>query len=192
MSDMTPGQKAAATRKARRAAQASQPQLAAPIASKLTGLCIRIGDTFRDATRDEVMDAAAQYLLPEARGRMLATPSDSIDFFRALCAGRQHETFAIAFLDTRHRVITVEALFKGTIDGATVYPREVVRRALEVGASAVILAHNHPSGIAEPSEADRSITLKLAKALSLVEIRMLDHVIVTNASHVSMGERGLI
>jgi DNA repair protein RadC len=106
-------------------------------------------------------------------------------------AHRDHEVFCCLFLDTRHRLISYGELFRGTVDGATVYPREVVKRALAHNASALILAHNHPSGVAEPSEADRSITLKLAKALMLVEIRLLDHVVV-GAGHVtSMAERGL-
>ena len=103
-----------------------------------------------------------------------------------------HEVFCCLFLDTRHRLIRYEELFRGTIDGATVYPREVVKRALQCNASAVILGHNHPSGVAEPSEADRNITVKLAKALALVEIRLLDHLVVSRGGHVSLAERGLI
>jgi DNA repair protein RadC len=103
-----------------------------------------------------------------------------------------HEVFCCLFLDTRHRLIRYEELFRGTIDGATVYPREVVKRALLHNASAVILGHNHPSGVSEPSEADRSITLKLAKALALVEVRLLDHVVVSRGGHVSLAERGLV
>lgn len=188
MTDQTPAQKAAATRKARKLAQ---PGLDLSVRAELTGLCIRVGGTFRPATRDEILDAAAKYIVDEQPGRALSAPSDAVEFMRAACAGRTYETFVCAFLDTRHRVIKVEPLFKGTIDGATVYPREVVRRALELGAAAVIFAHNHPSGVAEPSEADRAITLKLAKALNLVEIRLLDHLVITATSHVSLAERGL-
>ena len=100
--------------------------------------------------------------------------------------------FACLFLDTRHHVIACEELFRGTVDGASVHAREVVKRTLAHNAAAVILAHNHPSGIAEPSEADRSITLKLAKALALVEVRVLDHLIVGGTTVVSMAERGLV
>ena len=103
-----------------------------------------------------------------------------------------HEVFAAIFLDTRHRMIAYRELFRGTIDGATVYPREVVREALALNSSALILAHNHQSGVAEPSEADRSITLKLSKALALVEVRVLDHVVVAGDTFVSFAERGLI
>jgi DNA repair protein RadC len=117
--------------------------------------------------------------------RYLEAPAEPRD---ALAA--PHEVFCCLFLDTRHRVIRYEELFRGTIDGATVYPREVVKRALALNAAAVIVGHNHPSGVSEPSEADRSITLKLAKALGLVEVRLLDHLVVSRGGHVSLAERG--
>jgi DNA repair protein RadC len=122
----------------------------------------------------------------------LAAPADAARFLKARLLDLPHEVFCCLFLDTRHRLIRYEELFRGTIDGATVYPREVVKRALQHNASAVIVGHNHPSGVAEPSEADRSITLKLAKALALVEIRLLDHVVVSRGGHVSLAERGLV
>jgi DNA repair protein RadC len=122
----------------------------------------------------------------------LAAPQDAARFLKAKLLDLPHEVFCCLFLDTRHRLIRYEELFRGTIDGATVYPREVVKRALAHNASAVILGHNHPSGVSEPSEADRSITLKLAKALALVEIRLLDHVVVSRGGHVSLAERGLV
>jgi DNA repair protein RadC len=122
----------------------------------------------------------------------LAAPEDAARFLKAKLLDLPHEVFCCLFLDTRHRLIRYEELFRGTIDGATVYPREVVKRALAHNASAVILGHNHPSGVSEPSEADRSITLKLAKALALVEIRLLDHVVVSRGGHVSLAERGLV
>jgi DNA repair protein RadC len=100
--------------------------------------------------------------------------------------------FACLFLDTRHRVICFEPLFRGTIDGAAVYPREVLKRALHHNAGAVILSHNHPSGDCEPSEADRSITRRLREALGLVDIRLLDHIVVAAGGHVSLAERGWI
>ena len=110
--------------------------------------------------------------------------------FRARLADRPHEVFSCLFLDTRHRLIRYEELFRGTVDGATVHAREVVRRALHHNAAAVIVGHNHPSGVAEPSEADRAITLKLAKALALVDIRLLDHLVVAREGHTSLAERG--
>jgi DNA repair protein RadC len=122
----------------------------------------------------------------------LQAPLDAARFFKARLTDLPHEVFCCLFLDTRHRLIRFEELFRGTIDGATVYPREVVKRALQHNASAVILGHNHPSGVSEPSEADRSITLKLAKALALVEIRLLDHLVVSRGGHVSLAERGWI
>jgi len=105
---------------------------------------------------------------------------------------RGREFFCCVFLDTRHRVLAYEELFAGTIDGATVHPREVVKRALELNAAAVIVAHNHPSGVAEPSRADETLTTKLKDALALVDIRMLDHLIVGDGECVSLSERGLV
>jgi len=122
----------------------------------------------------------------------LAAPLDAARYLSARLLDLPHEVFCCLFLDTRHRLIRYEELFRGTIDGATVYPREVVKRALQCNAAAVILGHNHPSGVAEPSEADRSITVKLAKALALVEIRLLDHLVVSRGGHVSLAERGLL
>jgi DNA repair protein RadC len=121
-----------------------------------------------------------------------AAPVDAARYFKARLLDLPHEVFSCLFLDTRHRLIRYEELFRGTIDGAVVYPREVVKRALQHNAAAVIVGHNHPSGVSEPSEADRSITLKLAKALALVEIRLLDHLVVSRSGHVSLAERGLI
>lgn len=121
---------------------------------------------------------------------------ESPDAVRAYLSGQlrhqSREVFACLFLDNRHRVIKFEALFFGTIDAASVYPREVVRKALEHNAAAVILAHNHPSGVAEPSRADKQITDRLVQALGLVDIRVLDHMVVGDAEVVSFAERGLI
>ena len=128
---------------------------------------------------------------PEPRG-VLTAPHDAARFFRARLADLPHEVFGCLFLDTRHRLIRYEELFRGTVDGATVYPREVLKRALHHNAAAVIFGHNHPSGVSEPSEADRGITLKLGRALALVDIRLLDHLVVTREGHVSLAERGWI
>jgi DNA repair protein RadC len=124
--------------------------------------------------------------------RALGSPTDAAAFLRARLADLGHEVFACLFLDTRHRVICFEPLFRGTLDGAAVYPREVLKRALHHNAGALILAHNHPSGDCEPSAADRSITDRLAKALALVDIRLLDHLVVSSEGHVSLAERGWI
>ena len=103
-----------------------------------------------------------------------------------------HEVFCCLFLDSQHRLIEFKELFQGTIDGASVYPREVVKASLSTNAAAVIFAHNHPSGVSEPSSSDERITVKLVKALQLVDIRVLDHFIVGEGEVVSMAERGLL
>jgi DNA repair protein RadC len=107
-------------------------------------------------------------------------------------ATRPHEVFVVLFLDNQHRVIETKELFRGTIDGASVYPREVVKEALQLNAAAVILAHNHPSGITEPSPADRDITHKIKQAMGLMDIRVLDHLIIGGTSHTSFAEMGLM
>jgi DNA repair protein RadC len=107
-------------------------------------------------------------------------------------AGQQREVFGCMFLDNRHRLIRFDEVFHGTIDGASVHPREVVKLALARNAAAVILAHNHPSGVAEPSQADELITARLRDALSLVDIRVLDHLVVGGTTVTSFVERGLI
>ncbi|MGF6711206.1 DNA repair protein RadC [Luteibacter sp. W1I16] len=122
----------------------------------------------------------------------LESPRDSAQYLRARLCHLPYEVFACLFLDTRHRVLAYEQLFRGTIDGASVYPREVVRACLRHHASAVILAHNHPSGVAEPSRADRDITRTLVDALGLMEIRVLDHMIIGQGEPVSMAERGML
>jgi DNA repair protein RadC len=125
-------------------------------------------------------------------GPTLANPRATRDFLRMRLRDLPHEVFCCVYLDNRHRVIGFEELFRGTIDGASVHPREVVKQALARNSSAVILAHNHPSGVAEPSQADEFITRRLKEALSLVDIRLLDHFIVGDERCESMAERGLI
>ncbi len=124
------------------------------------------------------------------RGDALHNPEDTHRYLRARLREYPYEVFACLFLDTRHRVIVCEELFRGTVDGASVHPREVVRRALQHNAAALILAHNHPSGVAEPSQADRRITRRLSEALALVDIRVLDHVVVGDQESVSFAQRG--
>jgi DNA repair protein RadC len=126
-----------------------------------------------------------------ARGEALGNPDDTRRYLSARLRDYPFEVFACLFLDNRHRVIAFEELFRGTIDGASVHPREVVRRALVHNAAAVILAHNHPSGVAEPSRSDEAITRRLREALALVDIRVLDHVVVGDEL-VSFAERGLL
>ncbi len=103
-----------------------------------------------------------------------------------------HEAFAVLFLDTHHRLIRMEVLFRGTLSQTSVYPREVVKRTLALRASALILAHNHPSGVAEPSRADEQLTQRLIAALALIDVRVLDHIVVAAGHCVSMAERGLV
>ncbi len=125
-------------------------------------------------------------------GEPLLNPRDASACFRARLADLPHEVFACVFLDTRHRVICFETLFRGTLDGAPIYPREVLKRALHHNAAAVIAGHNHPSGDCEPSQADRSITRRLQKSLALVDIRLLDHLIVARGNCRSLAEAGWI
>lgn len=123
---------------------------------------------------------------------VLDSPAAVADVLRLQLAHRAHEVFAVLFLDNQHRLIALEELFRGTLDQTSVYPREVALRALHHGAAAVILAHNHPSGVAEPSRADEALTRNLKAALALLDIRVLDHFIVTKSGCTSMAERGLV
>jgi DNA repair protein RadC len=125
-------------------------------------------------------------------GPALANPRATREFLRARLRDRDHEVFCCLFLDNRHRVICFDEVFRGTLDGASVHPRDVVKLALARNAAAVILAHNHPSGVAEPSQADELITGRLREALALVDIRVLDHIVVGDAACVSFAERGLL
>ncbi len=122
----------------------------------------------------------------------LGSTRDTMDFLQAQLRDRNHEVFCVLFLDNRHRVLAFEELFQGTLNGTAVYPREVVKRALKHNAGAVILVHNHPSGVAEPSRADELLTTRLREALTLVDIRLLDHLVVGDGEMVSFSERGLI
>jgi DNA repair protein RadC len=125
------------------------------------------------------------------RGTALSSPADTLDYLQHSLQGRRREVFQCMFLDTRHRVICHEELFQGSIDGACVYPRVVAEHALRHNAAAVIVAHNHPSGVTEPSLADQAITRRLKDALKLLEIRLLDHFIIGDGVPVSMAARGM-
>jgi len=126
------------------------------------------------------------------KGRALTSPKVVFSHLQALLAGYEHEVFALLMLDSQHRVIAFEEVFRGTLDGASVYPREVVKLALEHNAAAMILVHNHPSGDPEPSQADRTLTNKLKEALDLVGVRTLDHIIVGHEGCVSLAELGYL
>ncbi|NCF13926.1 MAG: DNA repair protein RadC [Gammaproteobacteria bacterium] len=125
-------------------------------------------------------------------GETIRSPTDTEAFLKARMQHLDHELFCCLFLDNRHRVLRFDELFRGTIDGTSVYPREVVKEALGVNAAAVILAHNHPSGVAEPSQADERITKRLKSALELVDIRLLDHLIIGDGRATSLASRGLL
>ncbi|MEJ2344103.1 MAG: DNA repair protein RadC [Gammaproteobacteria bacterium] len=126
------------------------------------------------------------------RADALQNPADTRRYLSAQLRDRGREVFACLFLDNRHRVIRFEELFHGTINGASVHPREVVKRALFHNAAAVILAHNHPSGVAEPSRADLALTTRLREALAVLDVVVLDHIIVGDGAAVSLAERGQI
>ena len=134
-----------------------------------------------------------RWMLEELRQQpVLTSPNVVREYLAVHYSGQEREVFSCLFLDSRHRLISVEEMFLGTVDGASVHPREVVKRALKLNATAVILAHNHPSGVSEPSQADEIITVRLRDSLALVEIRVLDHLIVGGRIVTSLAERGVI
>ena len=138
-----------------------------------------------------VLEISRRYLLENLqRDTLLNSPKATRDYLALQLTGMQHEVFACLFVDAQNQLLGYEQLFEGTLDGASVYPREVVKRVLHYNAAAVIFAHNHPSGIAEPSQADHRITERLKQALGLIDVRVLDHLIVANGDTVSFAERG--
>jgi DNA repair protein RadC len=140
-----------------------------------------------------VLELARRSLSQELTQRPLFDAPERVkDYLQLHLARREHEVFAVLFLDAQHRLLRLEEMFRGTLTQTSVYPREVVKRALELGAAAVVLAHNHPSGAAEPSRADEFLTQTLAKALALVDVRVLDHLVVGRGEAVSFAERGLL
>jgi DNA repair protein RadC len=140
-----------------------------------------------------IVELARRALAQQLAARpVLDAPQRVKDYLRLQLAHLPHEVFAVLFLDAQNRLLALEPMFRGTLTQTSVYPREVVKRALELGAGAVILAHNHPSGIAEPSRADEFLTRSLAAALQLVDVRVLDHLVVGQADVVSFAERGLL
>lgn len=151
------------------------------------------GPTDRDQ-QDAVIAQALAILSARAltSGRFMRDPPTAGHFFRLRLGEERREHFEVAFLDNRHRLIAAERLFSGSVDGAEVHPRVVVQRALALNAVAVMLAHNHPSGNPEPSTADRTLTARLREALGLLDIRVLDHFVVTATEAVSLATRGLM
>jgi len=158
------------------------------------GLCARKGlGKAKYAQLQAVLEMSRRYLAAKIEERdLLSNPEATRAYLKARLYHHGREVFACIFLDNRHRVIRCEELFLGTIDAASVHPREVVRRALELQAAAVIFAHNHPSGVAEPSQSDIKITLRLKEALGLVDVAVLDHLIVGDGDATSLRERGLL
>ena len=145
------------------------------------------------AGKESVIKLALAALAQRHRvGRRLESPGQVREFLRLKLFEQKNEVFGAMFLDTRHRVLEVAEMFQGTIDGAAVYPRVVVQRAMALNAAAVVFFHNHPSGVAEPSSADQAITRRLIDALTLVDVRVLDHFVICAGESVSMAERGLI
>ncbi|WP_372430270.1 DNA repair protein RadC [Vibrio alginolyticus] len=143
-------------------------------------------------TADKVLDAATEILATRAlRGEQYCNPEATKTYLSCKLKHHEREVFAVMFLDNQHRLIAFEELFFGTIDSASVYPREVLKAALKVNAAALIFAHNHPSGDATPSQADKQITQRLKEALALVDIRVLDHIVVGDSA-ISFAERGLL
>ena len=144
-------------------------------------------------TKERVLDMASQLLLQKLeRGIALTSPDLTKEYLQTLLKDKTRELFHVLFLDTRHRVISSQTMFKGSIDGAAVYPRVIAAEALKCNAAAVIVAHNHPSGIAEPSAADQAITRKLKEALLLLELRLLDHFVIGDSESISMAARGML
>lgn len=164
-------------------------------ARTLSGKALQVQDPngiYRLASDEEVLNAARSAINRRfRRGRALTSPTDSQEFLRVRIAHLEHEVFAVLWLDNRHRIIAFEELFRGTIDGSSVHSREVVKSALGHNAAACIMAHNHPSGISEPSRADLNITQRLKDSLALVDVRVLDHIIVGETC-TSLAERGLV
>jgi DNA repair protein RadC len=155
-------------------------------------ICGEQGET-RQASADEIIASARAVMSRKVRrGTSMASPKVVKDFLSLKLGTLEHETFCVILLDKRHRLIEYVELFRGTIDGASVHPREVVKLALAKNAAALLVAHPHPSGVAEPSHADEVITQRLKEALALVDIRVLDHLIIAGGDVISMAEKGLL
>lgn len=150
--------------------------------------------TFYNADREDQILEAADAILRKRLFRQgkIGEPTDATRYLRAHLAHLEHEVFGAVFLDTRHQILAVEDLFRGTVDGAEVHPREVAKRALHHNAAALIIYHNHPSGNPEPSAADRAVTARLKQALSLLDIRLLDHFVIAGETYSSLAARGWI
>jgi DNA repair protein RadC len=150
-------------------------------------------EDLNDAEQASLISLAFDILAARHRpGTVLSSPLETRQYLQLALGTYKNEVFGAVFLDNRHRVLAFEELFFGTVDGTAVYPRVVVQRALELNAAAVIFTHNHPSGMAEPSRADEILTQRLKEALAVVDVRVLDHIIVTSVETISFAERGLL
>jgi DNA repair protein RadC len=160
----------------------------------MTTLYVRDGEEYREATAQDIFERAQALMAQRVRAGapVFDSPSKTREFLRLRLGSLEHEVFSALFLTTRHRLIEYVELFRGTIDGASVYPREVVKEALARNAAAVVVAHGHPSTDPTPSRADEIVTQKLRDALALVEIRLLDHIVASASGCVSMAELGLM
>lgn len=152
-----------------------------------------VAGDYRPAEVGEVLQAAQRLLRQQLQGReVLSSPQVVRDFLRVKLGALEHEVFAVLMLDAQNRLIEYVELFRGTVSQASVYPREVVKESLARNAAALVLVHNHPSGVAEPSRADEHLTQTLKAALALVDVRVLDHLIVAASDVLSFAERGLL
>ena len=162
--------------------------------SEVSVLMVRdVAGVYRPAQAVEVLQVAQQMLFEQIRGReVLSSPQVVRDFLRVRLGGLEHEVFAVLMLDAQHRLIEYVELFRGTVSQTSVYPREVVKEALSRNAAALVLVHNHPSGLPDPSRADEHLTQTLKAALALVDVRVLDHLIVGANAVASLAELGLM
>lgn len=164
---------------------ASRPDLSLYVRGRRRG--------YEPASADQILEAAREVVEQRMqRGVSFLDPNVACSFFRDRLAGYEREVFAAALLDCRHQLVEYAELFFGSIDGAEVHPREVVKQALRHNAAALLVAHNHPSGTLEPSAADRAITARLKQALALVDVRLLDHIIVGGHQTLSLAARGWV
>lgn len=159
-----------------------------------SNLLVRDGaGEYGPAKADQVLQAAQQLLMRKLEGSdVLSSPQAARDFLRVKLGALEHEIFAVLMLDAQHRVIEYVELFRGTVSQTSVYPREVVKESLARNAAALILVHNHPSGVADPSRADELLTKTLAAALQLIDVAVVDHIIIAGSSLFSFAERGLL
>ncbi len=152
-----------------------------------------VNGQYRPANAEEVLQRARQVLSYRVRrGATMSSPQAVKDYLRLEIGTLEHEVFTVIFLDAQHRLLALKEMFRGTVSQTSVYPREVVKEALVLNAAAVVLAHNHPSGCAEPSRADEFLTQSLKAVLALMDVRVLDHLVVTLTDIVSFAERGLL